>query len=166
MTKTSIYAVLDQTYEAPRDHAEYCSEVEKRSVNISQMLGFLGTGLVVVGYVPQIHHLIREHCSAGISIKAFVLWGSASLLFLIHAIMIMDVVFTCVQLVNLVAGGVIVSLSRRYQGESCPTHRVMSRSRASMNSRNLVAALRSLGSPMRSGRSVAGSLAGNGARTG
>jgi len=92
-------------------------------VNISQMLGFLGTGLVVVGYVPQIHHLIREYCSAGISIKAFVLWSAASFLFLNHATMIMDVVFIWVQLMNLVAGCVIVSLCRRYQGEICPTHR-------------------------------------------
>jgi len=40
-------------------------------VNISQIFGFLGTALVVVGYIPQIHHLMREHCSAGISCLHF-----------------------------------------------------------------------------------------------
>jgi uncharacterized protein with PQ loop repeat len=49
----------------------------------TQILGFLGTGLVIVGYVPQIVHLVKERCTAGISISAFSLWCAASLLFLI-----------------------------------------------------------------------------------
>jgi len=36
-------------------------------MNPSQVLGFLGTGLVAMAYIPQIRHLIKEHCSAGIS---------------------------------------------------------------------------------------------------
>ena len=70
---------------------------------LSQILGFVGTGLIVVGYVPQIGHLINERCSAGISTKAYAFWCSASLLFLIHAAMIGDLVFVCVQSVNLAA---------------------------------------------------------------
>lgn len=49
----------------------------------SQIFGVVGTGLVIVGYVPQILHLVKERCTAGISIPAFALWCSASLLFLI-----------------------------------------------------------------------------------
>jgi PQ loop repeat len=30
----------------------------------TQILGLVGTGLVIVGYVPQIVHLIKEHCTA------------------------------------------------------------------------------------------------------
>ena len=74
----------------------------------SQIFGFVGTGLVIVGYIPQIVHLIKEQCTAGISILAFALWCTASLLFLIHATMIGDAVFVVVQVVNLVAGGLIV----------------------------------------------------------
>ena len=74
----------------------------------SQILGFVGTGLVVTGYVPQIVHLIKERCTAGISIPAFSLWCAASLLFLIHAVVIRDIVFVGVQTVNLAAGGLIV----------------------------------------------------------
>ena len=65
----------------------------------SQILGFVGTGLVVTGYVPQIVHLIKERCTAGISIPAFSLWCAASLLFLIHAVEIRDIVFVGVQTV-------------------------------------------------------------------
>ena len=56
----------------------------------TQILGFSATGLVIVGYIPQIVHLIKERCTAGLSISAFSLWSMASLLFLIHAAMIAD----------------------------------------------------------------------------
>ena len=89
----------------------------------SQILGFVGTGLVIVGYVPQIVHLIKERCTAGISIPAFSLWCVASLLFVIHAAMIRDPVFVLLQTVNLVAGGIIVAVSKNYEGQICPFHR-------------------------------------------
>jgi uncharacterized protein with PQ loop repeat len=86
----------------------------------SQIFGFVGTGLVIVGYIPQIVHLIKERCTAGISILAFSLWCSASLLFLIHATMIGDAVFIGVQVVNLVAGGLIVWFCKTVQGTRVP----------------------------------------------
>lgn len=89
----------------------------------SQILGFVGTGLVIGGYIPQIVHLIKERCTAGISIPAFSLWWAASLLFLIHAAMIRDAVFVGVQMVNLVAGGLIVWFCKRHEGAVCPFHR-------------------------------------------
>ena len=91
-------------------------------VNLSQILGFIGTGLVVVAYVPQIHHLLKEHCSAGISIRAYALWFSASLLFLVHAIMIRDVVFISVQVGNVIAICIIWFLARRYEKDMCRVH--------------------------------------------
>ena len=89
----------------------------------TQILGFIATGLVLVGYVPQIVHLIRERCTAGISTSAFTLWCVASLLFLIHAVVIRDSVFVAVQSVNLVAGCLIVGFCKRYQGAVCAFHR-------------------------------------------
>ena len=89
----------------------------------TQILGFVATGLVIVGYIPQIVHLIKERCTVGISILAFSLWCTASLLFLIHAAMIGDAVFVGAQTVNLVAGGLIVAFCKRYEGEVCPFHR-------------------------------------------
>jgi uncharacterized protein with PQ loop repeat len=87
------------------------------------MLGFAATALVIGGYIPQIVHLIKERCTAGISIPAFALWCVASFLFLIHAAMIRDSVFVGVQIVNLAAGGLIVVFCKRYKGEVCPFHR-------------------------------------------
>jgi uncharacterized protein with PQ loop repeat len=89
----------------------------------SQILGFVGTGLVIVGYVPQIVHLIKERCTAGISIPAFSLWCAGSSLFVIHATVIRDPVFVVLQTVNLVAGGVIVTFAKKYEGQLCPFHR-------------------------------------------
>jgi len=89
----------------------------------TQILGFVATGLVIVGYIPQIVHLIKERCTAGISISAFSLWCTASLLFLIHASMIGDAVFVAAQTVTLVAGGLIVWFCMRYEGAVCPFHR-------------------------------------------
>ena len=92
-------------------------------MNATLILGVVGTGLVIVGYIPQIVHLIKERCTAGISVAAFSLWCTASLLFLIHAAVIRDGVFIGVQTVNLVAGGLIVVFCRRYEGQVCPFHR-------------------------------------------
>jgi len=86
------------------------------------MLGFTGTGVVAVAYIPQIHHLVRERCSAGISVRAYSLWFLASVLFLVHALMIKDIVFVFVQVVNLAAICAIVICCKRYEGEVCFTH--------------------------------------------
>ena len=89
----------------------------------SQILGFVGTGLVIVGYAPQILHMVKERCTAGISVPAFVLWCLASLLFLIHALQIRDAVFVGAQLVNLTAGSFIAWYCSKHRGEVCPSHR-------------------------------------------
>jgi hypothetical protein len=47
---------------------------------------------------------------------------TASLLLLMHAAMIRDVVFVGVQIVNLAAGGIIVAFCKKYDGHVCPFH--------------------------------------------
>lgn len=66
----------------------------------SQLLGFLATGIVAAAYIPKIRHLVKEYCSVGISMNAYGLWCIASVLFLIHAAMIRDLVFVFVQIVG------------------------------------------------------------------
>jgi uncharacterized protein with PQ loop repeat len=98
-------------------------------VSISATLGAAATVLVILGYLPQIGHLIRERCSAGISVPAFAMWLAASALFLIHAALIDDVVFLVAQAVNLTAGGIIVALCQTYQGHVCAFHASRGRGR-------------------------------------
>lgn len=96
---------------------------------ILNLSGFTGTGLVVIAYAPQIRHLIKEHCSAGISIVAYSLWFAAAFLFLIHATMIWDVVFITVQVVNLIATCIIMIYWKKYRQQMCSTHREAYRTR-------------------------------------
>lgn len=89
----------------------------------TRVMGFLGTILVIVAYLPQIYHLISEHCSGGISIKAYCIWFVAALLILVHAIGIHDPVFIVLQSYQLAACGLIVFFCKRYEGSICETHR-------------------------------------------
>jgi uncharacterized protein with PQ loop repeat len=95
----------------------------RAGMTTSQLLGAVATAVVVAGYVPQLAHLIRQRCTAGMSVPAFSLWCLASLLFLINAVIIYDAVFIAVQTVNIVAGALIVVLCRKYKGHVCPFHR-------------------------------------------
>lgn len=93
--------------------------------NLTEILGFLGTVTVAIGYLPQIRHLARERCSAGVSVAAWQVWLLASLLVLAHAFEMFDVVFIALQAVNIVAIVSIISLARRYRGMTCAFHRIM-----------------------------------------
>ena len=84
------------------------------------MIGYIGTGLVIGAYAPQISHLWTEHCSAGISERAYALWALAAAVFLDHSIVIGDTVVT--QLVNIVALAIIVVLARRFRNQICAAH--------------------------------------------
>lgn len=84
--------------------------------------GYAGTAVMIGAYVPQIWHLHREHCSAGISVRAYALWIGGSLLFLAHATIIQDPVFTLVHVVNVMALSSIVVMARHYSGQLCDVH--------------------------------------------
>jgi uncharacterized protein with PQ loop repeat len=91
--------------------------------DLLSVIGYIGTGIVIGAYAPQISHLWTEHCSAGISERAYVLWALASALFLGHSIVIGDTVFMVTQLVNVVALAIIVVLARRSVTRSAPCMR-------------------------------------------
>ena len=90
--------------------------------NSLSVIGYIGTGLVIGAFVPQIWHLWTEHCSAGISERAYVIWVLSSALFLAHSITIGDAVFMVTQLVNMIALAVILLLARRFRNQICATH--------------------------------------------
>ena len=91
-------------------------------MSLSQLLGFLGTTIVAAAYIPQIRHLVKEHCSAGISMNAYALWCVASIFFLIHGAMIRDVAFVFVQVVNLIAILAILICVKKYGRQMCLVH--------------------------------------------
>lgn len=91
-------------------------------IPFSQILGFLGTALVIIAYIPQVSHLIKEHCSAGISLRAFGIWLAASLLLLTHALMIRDLIFITLQIFNLLLTGLICIYASKYRKGACQSH--------------------------------------------
>ncbi|MDE2026732.1 MAG: hypothetical protein KGJ07_09675, partial [Patescibacteria group bacterium] len=70
---------------------------------ITEIIGMFGAILAGVAYLPQITHLIKEHCSAGISRRAYVLWLISSAAILVHAIAITAIVFIVLLGLQLVA---------------------------------------------------------------
>jgi len=88
----------------------------------TEIAGFAGAGLAGAAYVPQISHLIRARCSAGISRLAFEAWLLASVLTTAHAIAIHAGVFIALGGIQISATTVITLCATRYKGTPCPSH--------------------------------------------
>ncbi len=86
-----------------------------------EMLGWAGTALVIVAYVPQIHHLLVEKCAWGISISTWLIWLLAGALLLSYCIFRNDTLFTFVQAINITAIIATIILARR-SNRICPYH--------------------------------------------
>lgn len=86
------------------------------------MAGFLGVAISIIAYLPQIIHLIRERCSAGISAMAYGMWLLASVLITFHAIVIGDLVFTVLGSVQILASLLICLFGVRYHDMVCMSH--------------------------------------------
>ena len=90
--------------------------------HLFQYLGFAGVAISCLAYLPQILHLAKEHCSAGVSVRAWIMWLAAALMIGSHAASKADTVFIALQIVNAGAAGMIVVLARRYCGMRCAAH--------------------------------------------
>jgi uncharacterized protein with PQ loop repeat len=91
-------------------------------LTITQIAGFAGAALAGAAYVPQISHLIRARCSAGISRPAFEVWLLAALLTTAHAIAIHAAVFIVLGAIQIVATVLITLFAARYKDTPCPVH--------------------------------------------
>jgi uncharacterized protein with PQ loop repeat len=91
-------------------------------LTITEIAGFVGAGLAGAAYIPQISHLIRARCSAGISRLAFEVWLLSSLLITARAIAIHAGVFIVLGGIQIVATTVIVIYATRYKNTLCPIH--------------------------------------------
>jgi uncharacterized protein with PQ loop repeat len=96
--------------------------IEQVMLTATEIGGFVGAGLAGAAYVPQISHLIRARCSAGISRLAFEIWFLASFLTTARAIAIHAGVFIVLGGIQIVATTLIMFYAARYKDTSCPTH--------------------------------------------
>jgi hypothetical protein len=88
----------------------------------TEIAGFAGAGLAGAGYVPQISHLVRARCSAGISRLAFAAWLLSSVLITARAIAIGAGVFVVLGGIQIVATALIMFYAVRYKDTPCPSH--------------------------------------------
>ena len=91
-------------------------------LTVTEIAGFAGAGLAGAAYVPQISHLIRARCSAGISRLAFEAWLLASVLTTVRAIAIHAGVFIVLGGIQIVATALIMVCAARYRDRPCPVH--------------------------------------------
>ena len=88
----------------------------------TEIAGFAGAGLAGAAYVPQVSHLIRARCSAGISRLTFEVWQLASVLTTARAIAIHASVFIVLGGIEIVATALIMLCAIRYKDTPCPVH--------------------------------------------
>lgn len=86
------------------------------------LIGFLGAIISGSAYVPQIHHLIAQRCTAGLSRRAFGMWLVASIFVFVNALYIGSSVFIFLTGIQTVASAVIFGFTVLYNGKVCPTH--------------------------------------------
>jgi lipid-A-disaccharide synthase-like uncharacterized protein len=88
-----------------------------------EILGVAGIAISMLAYLPQVTHLAREHCSAGVSRRAWGMWLVSSLLIGAVALERRDLVFILLQVSSLASAAIILTLAHRYRGLACDAHR-------------------------------------------
>lgn len=78
-----------------------------------EIIGWIGTTLVVIAYYPQIRHLFVEKCAWGISVSTWLIWLFASILLLAYCISQKEVLLTVVQVSSIAAIVTTIILVRR-----------------------------------------------------
>ncbi len=86
-----------------------------------EIIGWIGTALVIVAYYPQIHHLWVEKCAWGISVSTWVIWLLASILLLIYCIVRGEILLSVVQLTNMASIITTIALVQR-SNDVCSYH--------------------------------------------
>lgn len=90
-------------------------------MQLEQIIGWVGTALLVVAYLPQIYHLLIKKCAWGISILTWILWLIGCLLLLAYCILRRDFLFIVVQSISITAIVTTIFLARR-SNSICPYH--------------------------------------------
>jgi uncharacterized protein with PQ loop repeat len=91
-------------------------------VSVFEVLGVAGIAISMLAYVPQVVHLWREHCSAGVSRRAWAMWLVSSALIATLALYRRDPVFILLQISTLTSAAIILGLAQKYRGLVCAFH--------------------------------------------
>lgn len=91
-------------------------------MSVTELVGFTGVGLAGGAYIPQLTHLLHEHCSAGVSRAAFATWLVSSALVTTRALAVGETVFVVLGVVQITALAAIVTMSTRLRGQRCASH--------------------------------------------
>lgn len=91
-------------------------------MNLADTAGFAGAVLAGAAYVPQIGHMVRERCVAGISRPAFAVWFVASALILVSAVATGEPVFILLGGLQTAATGFISAYVALHRGCYCAGH--------------------------------------------
>jgi uncharacterized protein with PQ loop repeat len=83
----------------------------------SHWVGIVGTGLIMLAFVPQIALLLKTKSAGALSVKSNVLNTTASGVLFAYALLRGDLIFIAVMAFQLVAAIVIVVLNVRYRGD-------------------------------------------------
>ena len=87
-----------------------------------ELVGIVGIAISMLAYLPQVVHLAREQCSAGVSRRAWSMWLLSSVLIGALALHRRDPVFILLELSSLTAAAVILVLAHRYRAMVCAAH--------------------------------------------
>jgi lipid-A-disaccharide synthase-like uncharacterized protein len=91
-------------------------------MSVFEILGVAGIGISVLAYVPQVVHLGRERCAAGVSSRAWAMWLVSSLLIGALALYRRDPVFIMLQTSTVTSAAIILFLAHKYRGMVCAFH--------------------------------------------
>lgn len=91
-------------------------------MNGPNLIGLTGALIAGYAYLPQIKHLIKEQCSAGISRSAFALWLVSSVLLTVNAVFIQSVVFMVLGGIQICSTAIIFVYSTKYKNQVCLFH--------------------------------------------
>ena len=84
-------------------------------MELHTLSGFLGTGIVIGGYISQVVQLVRRHHAEGVSVRSYLLWAVASGLLLIHARGMRSVVFTVLMISQILGCVLIATMATIYR---------------------------------------------------
>ena len=87
-----------------------------------EIVGWMGTALVIAAYFPQIRHLYIEKCAWGISLTTWWIWLVSSSFLLIYAALDGIILFVLVQAINMLAIVTTIILAKGSE-KVCPYHR-------------------------------------------